>query len=224
MINVLIACEESQVECLAFRSLGFNAYSCDIQKCSGGHPEWHINGDVLKVLNPYLIDYTFGIYFTTMDGRNHVLPGWDLVIAHPPCTYLCNAGACKFYSNGCFNSSRYEKTLLARKFFEQFLNCSCEHVAIENPKPWGKSGLPKHNDYIEPYMFGDPYSKRTYFWLKGLPPLYPTLHCLDYVSYVGSVNGSKKRSKSFKGIASAMADQWGNFVYDIKKTNKKDFQ
>lgn len=222
MINVLIACEESQIECQAFRSLGFNAYSCDLQDCSGGHPEWHIKGNVLMLLDPYYLecDSTLGIHFTTCDGVEHFIPGaWDLIIAHPPCTYLSNAGACRFYNSGVFNSSRYEKTILARQFFEQFLNCSCKHVAIENPKPCGKSGLPKHNDYIEPHMFGDPYSRRTYFWLKGLPPLFPTLHCLDYVSYVCSVYGSKKRSKSFKGIAAAMAEQWGNFVYDIKKTH-----
>lgn len=130
-MNILIACEESQRVCVAFREKGHNAFSCDIIECSGGHPEWHIQGDVLKVLNPSLhsvgiseenVEW-YGIYFQTMDGCHHFIDGkWDMLIAHPPCTYLSNAGARFLYPKGILNEERLEKGIEAKEFFMKIYN------------------------------------------------------------------------------------------------------
>lgn len=118
-MNVLIACEESQTSCIEFRKLGHNAFSCDIQACSGGFPEWHIKGDCLS-----LIDGSCS--FFTCDGVNHYISSWDLIIAHPPCTYLSRAGSCRMFPRPhVLNYDRYEKAIAARDFFMRIYNACC---------------------------------------------------------------------------------------------------
>lgn len=169
-MKVLVACEESQRVCTAFRREGHEAYSCDIIKPSGEHPEWHILGDALEVINP-----NPDIRFVTMDGVQHIVDKWDLIIAHPPCTYLSNAGACRLYpKKGQLNQERYTKGVQAKEFFMQFINANCEHIAVENPIPSRIYNLPKYTQIIQPYQFGHPYTKKTCLWLKGLPKLQPT--------------------------------------------------
>lgn len=164
-IKVLVACEESQAVCIAFRRLGYEAYSCDIQECSGGHPEWHIKVDALLLLGRYLV-------FKTEDGKAHYVERWDLIIAHPPCTFMSNAGACRMYPRkGQIDKARFQKAMEAKAFFLRFLNADCDRVAIENPRPLKIVELPKEDQRIQPYQFGDPWSKLTYLWLKNLPPI-----------------------------------------------------
>lgn len=207
-MQVLIACEESQRVCTAFRERGHEAYSCDVIDCSGGHPEWHIKQDVLPLLNG-------NCEFKTADGKLHRIKGrWDLIIAHPPCTYLSNAGACRLYKriNGkaYIEESRYKKGLKAKEFFMQFYNADCDRIAIENPVPTRIYGLPKYNQIIQPFEYGHPYSKKTCLWLKGLPQLEATnIVTENIVSWVCGVRDSLTRSKTFEGIAKAMAEQWG---------------
>lgn len=159
-MNVLVACEESQEVCKAFRALGHTAYSCDIQRCSGGHPEWHIYGDALKVMNGFTL-------FGTQDDTIHddVLNcGWDLIIAHPPCTYMSNAGACRMYpQKGKIDPKRFEKAMEAKAFFMAFYNSDCPRIAIENPVPMRVVGLPEKTQAIQPYQFGHPYTKKHIF-------------------------------------------------------------
>ena len=171
-MNVLVACEESQRVCTAFREKGHTAYSCDIIECSGGHPEWHIQGDVLKILNP---DKEYGMYFQTSDGILHWIEKWDMIIAHPPCTYLTVTG------NRWFNVEKYgikavQRILdrkLAVKFFMEFANADCDKVIIENPIGVMSTEYRKADQIIQPYMFGDPFEKKTCLWLKGVNPLEP---------------------------------------------------
>lgn len=222
-MRVLVACEESQRVCTAFRERGHEAYSCDIIECSGGHPEWHIQCDALLALR--------GGGITTMDGKTHDIGKWDMVIAHPPCTYLSNAGASRLYrvidGQHYIIRDRFEKGMDAKEFFLEFLNADIERAVVENPTPSAVFRLPKCTQVIQPYQFGDPYTKRTCLWLKGVPPLQPQ----NEVSAVGpwvQANGSawkkkkergeavigahrsdKIRSKTFPGIAKAMAEQWG---------------
>ena len=146
-LRVLVGCEESQAVCLAFRALGHEAYSCDVQPCSGGHTEWHIQDDVIR----------------------HLSDGWDLIILHPPCTYLSNAGECWLRKNGVIQSERHEKGLVAKAFFMQCLEAPCRHVAVENPMPSAIWELPPYSQEIQPYMFGHPFTKKTRLWLRGLP-------------------------------------------------------
>ena len=222
-MNVLIACEESQRVCTSFREKGHKAFSCDIIPCSGGHPEWHIQGDVLNVLNP-LIN---GIEFHTCDNRYHRVMKWDLIIAHPPCIYLTAAGACRMYpKKGEIDTERLAKAMDAKRFFMTLLNADCERICVENPRPLKVVELPKETQKIQPYEFGEPYSKLTYLWLKGLDPLKPTNILTEYKPFVScgtsrnkgnsdkagysrAGGASKARSKTFWGIAKAMADQWG---------------
>lgn len=206
-IFVLIACEESQCECMAFRALGYSAFSCDLQPCSGGHPEWHIIGDCSGILDGRCS-------FTTEDGAQHVVSDrWHLVIGHPPCTYLCKASsAFMFDSPGCINPERFALAMEAKELFLRILNCDCEHVAVENPTPLKCVGLPGYSCVVQPYEFGHRFSKRTCLWLRNLPPLLPMLWADTYRSYVYSTRGGKKRSKSFAGIARAMAIQWGSLL------------
>ena len=183
-MRVLVACEESQEVCKAFRAKGHEAYSCDIQECSGGHPEWHIQGDVLPLLHPKWYELNRdgegnqweGYKFQTVDGKTHQFEGkWDLIIAHPPCTYMSKAGARFMYlTAGNVNQERLKKALQAKDFFMQFVNADCDKICIENPTPLKIVGLPKESQVIQPYQFGHPYSKRTLLWLKGLPELKPT--------------------------------------------------
>ncbi len=204
-MNVLVACEESQAVCLAFREKGHNAFSCDLQECSGGAPQYHILGDVLPLLNG-------NCSFATMDGIRHTITGrWDLIIAHPPCTYLSNVGAPSMFPRpGVIDICRYQKAMAAKKFFLEFLNADCDHICVENPKPLSCVGLPPKSDQIDWTDFGGEFSKKTYLWLKGLPPLFATCPvCGKVPSWTACVRGSKMRSKTFPGIAAAMAAQWG---------------
>lgn len=231
-MKVLIACEESQRVCKEFRRLGHEAYSCDIQEPSGGHPEWHILGDVLEVLNPTEAlccgRIRKAVAFTTMDGMPHIIPDrWDLIIAHPPCTYLSNAGACRLYpQKGKIDESRFEKGIAAMIFFMKMLDADCDKICVENPIPSKIFGLPKYTQIIQPYEYGHPFSKKTCLWLKGLPELVPTEIVKDHKPYVSCGTSKNKgnpekagvsraggaakiRSKTFTGIAKAMAEQWG---------------
>jgi hypothetical protein len=228
-MKVLVACEESQEVCKAFRAKGHEAYSCDLQECSGGHPEWHIVGDVLPILNGKC-------EFKLQNGQtDRQTDRWDLIIAHPPCTYLTNGGSVRMFRQekkqyqhyGEFqmvNVERLKLGMQARDFFMAVLNADCDRIAIENPIPMSVYMLPKCQQVIQPYMFGDPYSKKTCLWLKRLPPLLSTEILseyqplinggggrLDRPNYKGKkfAEGSKQRSKTFPGIAKAMADQWG---------------
>jgi hypothetical protein len=218
-MKVLVACEESQTVCKAFRARGHEAYSCDTQEPSGGHPEWHIRWDAVALVNG-------NCSFLTMDGTMHHIDGkWDLLIAHPPCTYLTNAGAVRMRVNGEIVPERYQKAMEAKAFFLQFLNADCQRIAVENPTPMKIVDLPPYTQAIQPWQFGHPYSKRTCLWLKGLPKLYPTQIVTNHEPYVNGgckdAHGNyrrfqgrkerdqKTRSKTFPGIAKAMAEQWG---------------
>ena len=219
-MKVLIACEESQRVCVEFRKKGHEAYSCDIIECSGGHPEWHIMSDVLPLLNG-------DCEFDTMDGEHHkITDKWDMIIAFPPYTYLTNAGARHLYKGGVLNQERYKKGLEAKKFFMMFYNAACEKIAIENPTPSKVYELPEKSQVIQPWQFGHPFTKRTQLWLKGLPTLHstyivePERTWCPSGSYSGRHNEkhrgvftrdrAKNRSKTFPGIARAMAEQWGD--------------
>lgn len=231
-LNVLIACEESQRVCGAFRTLGHRAFSADLQECSGGHPEWHICGDVLPYING---DCTF----MTADTHTHTQRGkWDLLIAHPPCTYLTNGGAVRMFRDekkeyehyGAFqmvNVERLKKGMMARDLFMKFLLADCEHIAIENPVPMSIYMLPKETQIIQPFQYGEPFSKKTCLWLKGLPQLIPTEVLAKYQPYINGgggrlerpnyqggkfAEGAKERSKTFQGIANAMAAQWSEYL------------
>ena len=208
-MKVLVACEESQTVCKAFRERGHEAYSCDIQEPSGGHPEWHILGDAIAALG--------GGVIATMDGKQHDVSKWDLLIAHPPCTYLSNAGARFLYPKGVLNEDRLKLGLAAKDFFMAFYNADCEKICIENPTPSRVYELPKYTQVIQPWMFGHPVQKRTCLWLKGLEPLKPTEIVEERQSSKvpgnwfnkGGKERQKNRAKTFPGIAAAMAEQWG---------------
>lgn len=214
-MKVLIACEESQRVCTAFRERGHEAYSCDIIECSGGHPEWHILGDALEVING-------NCTFETMDGTEHTITGrWDLLIAHPPCTYISNAGVRFLYpgGKGILNEERLRLGIQATHFFLRFLYADCERICVENPIPSTVYCLPKYTQIIQPYMFGHPLQKKTCLWLKGLQPLLPTelipKEQCQSTKIAGNWfnHGGKERqgnrAKTFPGIAKAMAEQWG---------------
>lgn len=202
-MRVLVACEESQAVCKAFRAKGHEAYSCDLEAPSGGHPEWHLQVDALEMLKLE----------------------WDLIIAHPPCTYLTNAGAVRMRVNGEVVKERYERAMQAKDFFLKFLYAKCPKIAVENPTPMKLIGLPPYTQAIQPYEYGHPYSKRTCLWLKGLPKLVPTKIMEYHEPYVNggckdahgnyrrfqgrNERDSKTRAKTFPGIAAAMAEQWG---------------
>lgn len=202
-MNVLVACEESQRVCLAFRSLGHNAFSCDLLPCSGGHPEYHIKGDVLSLINGHCD-------FVTQSGDFHsIAHTWDLIIAHPPCTYLTKASATCLYPGGVLDEVRYKAGIAAKEFFFKFLNCDCDRVCIENPTPLTIFDLPAPSQVIQPFYFGDPVQKRTCLWLKGLPILWATDIVVPEFTFEQYFSGSSRmRSKTFLGIASAMAEQW----------------
>lgn len=196
-MRVLIACEESQRVCLAFREQGHEAFSCDIKDCSGGHSEWHIKGDVIEHLKAAPPFY------------------YDLIIAHPPCTYLSVAGACNFYNKvtGEKNEARFEQQRQAKDFFMFFYNyANCKRICIENPRPMKTAGLPPYSQVIQPYDFGDEWSKQTLLWLKGLPYLFPSVMVTNRrsaaPSWVAANRSATIRSKTFNGIARAMAQQW----------------
>ena len=226
-MRVLIACEESQRVCIAFRERGHEAYSADILEPSGGHSEWHILGDCIPFLNGRCV-------FKTMDGSEHeIVDRWDLIIAHPPCTYLTVSG------NRWFNIERYGEKAIKRlnnrkkayEFFMSFVDADCDRIAIENPIGYMNSHYRKPDQIIQPYQFGHNARKSTCLWLKNLPKLHYT-NIVDpgeivdggysvgaSSNYAIDENGNilrwndprtaKARSKTFPGIAKAMAEQWG---------------
>lgn len=219
-MNVLIACEESQRVCIEFRKRGHFAFSCDIQECTGGHPEWHIMGDCLPILDGCCV-------FKTMDGTVHKISGkWDLIIAHPPCTYLTLSGN-KWFKPEFENRfpERKKQRKEAINFFMKFVHADCPHIAIENPVGVMSTQYRKPDQYIEPYYFGDAEKKKTGLWLKELPLLTPTnvvkpviIHCASGANVprwnmetlkLPKEERSRVRSKTFIGIARAMAEQWG---------------
>lgn len=199
-MKVLVACEESQAVCKAFRALGHEAYSCDILPCSGGHPEWHIQGDVLEQLDK----------------------GWDLMIAHPPCTHLAVSGAAWFKEK--IADGRQQAAL---DFVKKLMDAPIPKIAVENPVSVISSKIRKPDQIINPFQFGDPTPKKTCLWLKNLPLLVPT-NIVEPEYIIGKRDGkkyskihymsvgkdpeerSRLRSKTFQGIADAMADQWGH--------------
>lgn len=219
-MKILAACEESQTVCIELRKLGHEAYSADIQEPSGGHPEWHILGDVLPLINGRCS-------FQTMDGANHEIKDkWDMLIAFPPCTYLSNAGNASLFPDGILNKERYKKGLEAKAFFMSLYNADCSKIAIENPISSRIYGMPPFSQEVHPWMFGHEYEKTTRLWLRGLPILMAT-EIVPWVSTwcPSSTTGNKgaagsnpkNRSKTFQGLARAMAEQWagnctGNFV------------
>lgn len=219
-MKILVACEESQRVCIAFRERGHEAYSCDIQECSGGHPEWHILGDVLLILNG-------NAKFITQDGKQHKISGkWDMIIAHPPCTRLCSSGQRWLY----FGSEEYRNKKIkeqkeAIEFFMQFVNADCDKIAIENPIGIMSTHYGQPDQIYNPYDFeGETECKKTCLWLKGLPPLQHTQKLPKEKRTQGiwkaQFNGkqlawnspktAKMRSKTPYGVAKAMAEQWGN--------------
>lgn len=232
-MKVLVACEESQRVTIELRKLGNEAYSCDLLECSGNHPEWHIKKDVTLLLNGNCI-------FNTVDGVEHEISGkWDMIIAFPPCTYLTVTG------NRWFNYKKYGDKAIQRmldrndaiKFFMTIANADCDKIAIENPVGVMSTYWRKPDQIIQPYQYGDAYEKRTCLWLKGLPTLTPTkiVEIPDRIQfksgktmakwYVEAGNLSKEqralvRSKTFPGIARAMAEQWGNDCSNLKKVPK----
>lgn len=216
MGKVLIACEESQAVTKEMRALGIEAYSCDLYPCSGGHPEWHIHGDVIPLL----------------------AQEWDMIIAFPSCTYITNAGT-RHYSRRVNPEWKVLEREVKRKeaadFFMLFVNAECERIAIENPVGWMNSYYRKADQIIHPYYFGDNAKKRTCLWLKGLPHLVPTnmlpepepmyicegKKCkgkkIGWCEGIRNIKGgqearAKARSKTFPGIAKAMAEQWGSLL------------
>lgn len=221
-MRVLIACEESQRVCSSFRELGHEAYSCDTLKCSGEHPEWHINNDVIPLLNGKCA-------FHTQDGKMHKIDTtWDLIIAHPPCTYLTVTGN-RWYDiekYGDKAQQRYKDRDDAINFFMEIANADCERIAIENPVGIMSSVWRKPDQVVQPYYFGDAFEKRTCLWTKGLPRLEPTniVKPQERVKYDSGKSmpkwyadlwrlpkdeRSRLRSQTFEGFAKAMAEQWG---------------
>lgn len=201
VLKVLVACEESQTVCKAFRELGHEAYSNDIIECSGGHPEWHLQMDALEAV---------------------AIGGWDLMIAHPPCTHLAVSGA-RWFTEGKKPWSLQSK---AAEFFMSLVNADIPHIAVENPVCVMSTKWRKPDQIIQPWQFGHEASKKTCLWLKGLPKLEPT-SIVDKGEYVTFASGKsmpkwyaeawgngKKRSVTFEGIAKAMAEQWSKYILE----------
>lgn len=227
-MKILVACEESQAVTIELRKLGHEAYSCDIIECSGGHPEWHIQENVLPLLNGFCS-------FRTVDGASHTLiQKWDMIIAFPPCTYLTNTG------NPYLNVEKWGEKAIQRaknreeafEFFMKFANADCEKIAIENPIGYCNTHYRKPNQIIQPWQFGHPFTKGTCLWLKGLAPLVPEVkekpqNCKSYawetmidergktISWDSDLS-KKLRSKTFPGIGRAMAEQWAGKAADAE--------
>ncbi len=193
-MKILVACEESQAVTKELRKLGHEAYSCDITECSGGHPEWHLKQDVLTLLDQ----------------------PWDMIIAFPPCTKVSNAGAKHLYRGGALNIRRYYDGMCGKALFEAIRHSDCPKIAIENPVPSKIFGYPEPTQIVQPYFFGDPWSKKTLLWIKGLPLLTPTnvvqpmedCHRAGTWFMRGGKDRQKNRSKTPPGFARAMAEQW----------------
>lgn len=240
-INILVACEESQRVCTEFRKLGFNAFSCDLLPCSGGHPEWHFQHDVLEI-----IKNRGGIL---QSGDSEYIDGdWDLMVAHPPCTFLAVSGA-KWY----YHPEDKELPIEKRRphpnfptrakdreegvaFFMELANADIKRIAIENPVGIMSTRFRKPDQIVQPWMFGDSASKKTCLWLKNLPKLEPT-DVVDEGEYIEFDSGRRLakwysdgltktktpeerrtwRSKTFPGFAKAIAEQWGKILIDELK-------
>lgn len=235
-MKVLVACEESQRVCSAFRKRGHEAYSCDIQEPSGGHPEWHILGDALIAI--------MGGRVVTMDGNSHDIGRWDLLIAHPPCTYLSNVSGINLslrYRSADYVVDRWQKRALAAVFFTKFFSANAERIAIENPIGFMNSALRKADQTIHPYMFAESendkeqyVTKATCLWLVNLPKLVTNnLPRPDNCKLFGKGKNGKNRtwedtytrdcrirSKTFPGIANAMVEQWGSICVDDHISNQ----
>lgn len=208
-MKLLIACEESQIVTKAFRRNGFEAFSNDIIDCSGGRPEWHLKMDVFEAVNSN---------------------DWDAMIAFPPCTYLTTTANRSFLNN----PERWEKRLEAVKFVHKLMNLDIPHIAIENAKGVLSSHIRKPDQYIQPYEHGHRDSKMTGLWLKNLPLIQPTeivepewiispsgkRHSKTHWKNPSTNNpeNAKLRSKTYEGIAQAMANQWGNFLMESKRS------
>ncbi len=209
-MKILVACEESQRVCKAFRKRGHEAYSCDIVFCSGKEPQWHIWSNVTPLLNG-------NCDFRTCDSVVHHVDKWDMIIAFPPCTYLSKAGSSLLYKGGQLNEERFNLGQQAAEFFMSIYNADCPKICIENPVPIKIFGLPKHTQEIEPYYFGVPVTKKTYLWLKGLPFVCPTnvvAPTYTFTTYPQFKNSfgkyrQRNRSKTFEEVAEAMALSWG---------------
>ena len=226
MKTLLVACEESQRVCIAFRQRGWEAYSCDIIDCSGGHPEYHIKQDVLPLLNG-------NCDFETGDGVKHHIDRWNMLIAHPPCTELCSAGQ-HWFSRGIKDPKMREDAV---DFFMRFINADCEHIAVENPIGIMSTRYRKPDCVIQPWQFGHPETKATCLWLKNLPSLVPTNiikkpeggwenQQISNGKYTGFKNYDENgkilawndprtkviRSRTYIGIAEAMAEQWTKYL------------
>ncbi len=210
-LRILIACEESQTVCSAFRELGFECYSNDINPCYGGHPEWHIIGDAEQVIMGKKVYSLENGEHLELDGR------WDMIIAHPPCTMITHSSAVAL-SQG---KHTMEDVREGARFFLAMLGAPCDHIAVENPAPMKIAGLPKYNQIIQPYQLGDPYSKRICLWLRGLPPLMPTTgYCTAWKSWLGHCASThRRRSKTFPSVARTMAENWGDYL--VKETMKQ---
>lgn len=236
-MKVLVACEESQAVCKAFRKRGHEAYSCDVLPCSGGHPEWHIQSNVLEILNPVPLFGTQkkGIGFYTCDGKSHgFLGGWDMIIAFPPCTKLTNTG------NRWFNIERYGEKAIQRhqdredaaEFFMNFWNALCDIVVIENPIGYMSTYFRKPDQIIHPYYFAKQENdencerKATCLWFRGVEPLKYEIKYKPRIIHYKNGKGTDSpwhmntislppeerataRSKTYVGVAEAMAEQWG---------------
>jgi hypothetical protein len=207
-LDILVGCEESQAVCIELRKLGHNAFSCDLEDCSGGHPEWHLKMDIFEAIK---------------------LKKWHMLICFPPCTFMSRAGARWMYPQaGKICRERLSKAMEAKVFFMNLLNADIQFIALENPLPLKIIGLPKESQVIQPYEYGHPFSKRTHLWLKELPQLHPTEIRMQYEPFLPSNTGGAKRnqkaspknlsqkdsSKTFKGIAVAMAEQWTKHVLE----------
>lgn len=220
---VIVLCEESQAVVIALREKGVIAFSCDLLPCSGGHTEWHIVGDAIEVMN--------GGTFTLENGDMIKVTKWRGLIGFPPCTFMSKAGARWMYPTaGNICPERLSKAMEAKAFFLEMWNSGIEFISLENPQPMKVIGLPLHTQTVQPYEFGHRYSKKTFLWLKNLPPLLPTYFADTYKPYLPSNTGGAKRgqkfmyksitqkesSKTFPGIAKAMAEQWGEYLINQK--------
>ena len=217
-MNIIIGCEESQAVCVEFRKLGHNAFSCDLQKCSGGHPEWHFKMDIFKAINAGVL--------ITESGESVFIDKWDAMIGHPDCTYL-TVSANKWIkdqpkrkSGALVGEARREARREAIEFFMKMWNCGIEKIALENPIGCMSSVFRKPNQVKQPWMFGHGETKATCLWIKGFPNLKSTDIVSERVQKLHllppSKDRAKLRSKTYVGIARAMAEQWGGKIIENK--------
>ena len=236
-MKILLGCEESQSVCIEFRKLGFESYSCDLQECSGNHPEWHFQEDIFKVIA--------GGHLETQSKEIVVIDKWDMMVCFPPCTHLAVSGAAHFEKKRA--DGRQQEGI---DFFLKIANADIERIAIENPVGIMSNYFRKPDQVIQPYYFGDEAQKTTCLWLKNLPPLYhnsaPNLFDQEithvskgeFFEWVDKKTGKTKRqpklcaeaflksmpnkgflrSKTFPGIALAIAEQWGRYI--LEQQNK----